>query len=136
VRKSITQKHEFGCGVACVAFVVNKSYEEAVEILGRKRAAKKGFYCRDLVKVLKRFNLNYSFRYLQPRLKQKIYQDRIIVFIKRSKKYPFGHYLVRYKNLWMDPWINFSTNKKINEAKSGYCKRLLGRPIYGLFPDS
>lgn len=41
---------------------------------------------------------------------------------------PFGHYLIRFNNQWIDPWINLP-NKNI---KAGFRKRLPGKPIYGI----
>lgn len=132
--KSVTQKHEFGCGAACVAFISKKSYSKAIALLGKKKATNQGYYCKDLCKALIRLNLIYSYKYLKPGLKRKIYKDGTIVFIKRSKQYPSGHYLVRYNSLWMDPWINFNKDRYIKQAKSGFRKKLPGKPIYGLFP--
>jgi hypothetical protein len=87
-----------------------------------------------LVAILDRSGYFYQYRYLKPRLRKIIYRDDVIVFIKRSKKYPFGHYLVRYQNLWMDPWINFPKEKDVKKAKAGFRKRLPGKAIYALFP--
>ena len=134
--RSITQRHPFGCGVACVAFVVKKSYSEIVSILGDDKASNKGFYCRDLIKALSRFKYSYAYKYLKPKLRRSIYQDGVIVFIKRSLKYPSGHYLTYSNGLWMDPWINFVQNNNIKQAESGFRKRLPGTPIYTISPSN
>ena len=131
--KSITQRHPFGCGVACVAFLVKKSYSEMVNILGDNKASNKGFCCKHLIKVLSRFKYSYTYKYLKPKLRRSIYQDGVIVFIKRSYKYPSGHYLIYSNGQWMDPWINFIQNNDIKQAKSGFRKKLPGVPIYALF---
>lgn len=128
----IRQKDNLGCGIACLAFVANRSYEEIVNDLGKEKI-KKGLYCREIVQYLKK--LGYAkteCHYLKSKWRKKIYQNKTIVFI-RSKKYPYGHYLVRYKNFWMDPWINFLKEKEIKNAKAGFRKRLPGTPIYGIF---
>ncbi len=134
--KSVTQKHNFGCGVACVAFITGKSYGEVVSVLGEKRAENEGFYCRDLVSALSKFSLAYTYKYVKPRIQRQIHQDGVIVFIKRSKKYPAGHYLARHNGLWMDPWVNFLHNGDVYSAKSGFRKRLPGKSIYALLPVS
>ncbi|MBI2051146.1 hypothetical protein HYT33_00050 [Candidatus Roizmanbacteria bacterium] len=134
MRTSVTQEHDFGCGAACLAFVVGKNYKEVVRHLGKTKAATSGYYCNELVAGLNKFGFPYFYLYLKSWLRRKIYQDGVIVFIKKSKKYPAGHYLVRYKGLWMDPWINFVENKNIKEAESDFRKKLPGSPIYGLFP--
>ncbi|MDP4038587.1 MAG: hypothetical protein Q8P54_01290 [bacterium] len=135
MKSSITQEHDFGCAIACMAFITNKSYQDLLMVLGNNKAATRGIYCKELVEILGKLGYFYSYNYLKPKLKVKIYQDSVIVFIQRSKKYPTGHYLVRYKNLWMDPWINLQTSSDIKKAKSGFRKRLPGRPIYGVFPE-
>lgn len=133
--KSVSQKHNFGCGAACAAFVLRKNYSEIVSILGKTKAGSKGFTCRDLATMLLKFGLVYSYCYLKLKLKRKIYRNGVIVFIKRSREYPIGHYLTWYHGLWMDPWINFRSNTNIKYAKSGFRKRLPDTPIYGLFPS-
>lgn len=134
MKKSITQKHEFGCGLACVAFVINKDYQTIINQQVEIRAEKQGFFCTDLVRLLKRHNQNYIYRYIKDKYKKIIYKNNVIVYIKKSTKYPKGHFLVRYNNLWMDPWINFLKNKSISKAKSGFRKRLPGKPIYAIIP--
>ncbi|MDP1689514.1 MAG: cysteine peptidase family C39 domain-containing protein [bacterium] len=132
MRKSITQKDEMGCGVACLAFNLNCSYNKALQLLkgDRKKAKNYGFFCKDIVAGLHRSGENYQFKYIKTKIRNQIYQNQTIVFIKRSKKYPVGHYLCRYENLWMDPWINLPKDKNIKNAKSGFRKRLPGHPIY------
>jgi hypothetical protein len=132
--KSVTQKDAFGCGAACVSFISKKSYEKTISILGKRKARDKGFNCKDLTNVLLQFGLRYQYKYIKPRLKKEIYKDGAIVFIKRSKTYPAGHFLARQNGKWMDSWINFQKNKNLDNAKSGFRKRLPGRPIYVLLP--
>jgi hypothetical protein len=135
MKKPIVQKDAMGCGLACVAFVVGKSYKQIVAVVDKEKAKNRGFYCRELAAILNQFGYFYQYRHLKPRLQKIIYRDDVIVFVKRSKKYPFGHYLVRYQNLWMDPWINFPKEKEIKKAKAGFRKRLPGKAIYAIFPE-
>jgi ABC-type bacteriocin/lantibiotic exporter with double-glycine peptidase domain len=129
----LAQKDNFGCGLACIAFLTNQTYEKVVNDLGRKKAKTKGFYCREITVYLKKLGYQTEFHYLNKKWRNKIYQDKTIVFIRRSKKYPYGHYLIRYQNYWMDSWINFQKNKDIKNAKAGFRKKLPGKPIYGIF---
>lgn len=129
----VTQLNSYGCGLACVAFVTERNYQVVLKLTKKDQANSKGFTCKELVELLSTYDKEYSYKYLKPKLKKKIYQDKVIVFIKRSKKYPAGHYLVRSDGMWMDPWINFQTNKSIKEAESGFRKRLPGKPTYFLF---
>lgn len=136
MKASVTQKDDFGCGIACVAFVSGKSYQEVICALGDKKAKEKGFYCRELTMVLSEFGEQYGYCHLKPRNRGLIYTEDAIVFLKRSKLYPSGHYIVHYNGQWMDPWINFAVNKNINNAQSGYRKRLSGEPQYVLYKVS
>lgn len=128
----IVQKDSNGCGVACVAFILNKKYSETLNLVenGSFKAKNRGFSCKDLVMILRKAQKDYRYKYITSKLKKKIYNNYTIVFIKRSKKYPSGHYLRRYNKQWMDPWLNFQVNHNINKAKSGFRKRLPGKPIY------
>lgn len=74
-----------------------------------------------------------EYHYLNKKWRRKIYQDKTIVFIRRSSLYPDGHYLIRGKKFWMDPWINFLKEKDVKKARAGWRRRLLGKPIYGVF---
>jgi putative endonuclease len=134
LKHAVVQKDEYGCGAACVAFVLGADYKEAASLMGKDKAENVGFYCREIVSVLAKRNLKYTYNYLKPRLRKKIYKDGVIVFIKRSKRYPAGHYLVRYEGLWMDPWINILQSESVADAKSGFRKKLSGIPIYAMFP--
>jgi len=132
----ITQKDQFGCGIACIAFVVGKTYDEVIKVLGRDKAETAGFYCRELCRILEKFGCHCEHYYLKPKWRKEIYQNGVIVFIKRSKRYPVGHYLVRYKSFWMDPWINFLKDKDVENAQAGFRRRLPGKPIYGIYLKS
>jgi hypothetical protein len=133
---SITQEDPYGCSLACIAFLTNKSYPGIASLISKQRAENEGFYCKELVKLLKDLRYEYQYKYLKNRFKKYTYNDGVIVFIKRSKKYPSGHYLARRNGLWMDPWINFKIGAKIENAKSGFRKRLPGKAIYGIFPKN
>jgi len=126
----VAQKDNHGCGIACVSFILEKSYKNSKKLFDNPKSSKDyGFLCKDIVKALKKGGLDYEYKYIKPKIKKNIYKPKTIVFIKRSKKYPSGHYLVRTINKkWMDPWINFPSN--IKNAKSGPRKRLPGKLIY------
>lgn len=130
--KIIVQKDSFGCGVACVANILSIEYDEALKLFinGKDKALKNGFYCKEIINVFKLKNINYKYKYINQKIKRKIYTEKVIVFIKRSKKYPAGHFLCRINKLWFDSWINFPEKNK----KSGVRKRLPGKPIYLIFP--
>jgi membrane-anchored glycerophosphoryl diester phosphodiesterase (GDPDase) len=132
--KLVKQENEFGCGVACVAALLGITYQQALKLFddGYLKAKTKGFLCKEICLVLNKLGENYKYKYVKSRLKRKIYQSATIVFIKKSKKYPANHYLLRTENRWLDPWMNLSKDKNIKNAKAGLRKRLPGRAIYYL----
>jgi hypothetical protein len=132
--KNITQKDDFGCGVACTASVLDLTYEKAKALFSKPKQAKDfGFLCKDIVNALKKKGFTYDYKYIKPKIKKQIYKQGTIVFIARSKRFPAGHYLARdQKKGWMDPWINFPSD--ISNVKSGFRKRLPGKPIYAILP--
>ncbi len=123
-----------GCGAACVAFAANKTYQQAVGVLGRQKARSVGFQLKEMVDALSQYGLSYHFKHVKPKTKQSIYEDGVIVFIKRSVKYPYGHYLIRHNGLWADPWINLVLDKNLANARSGYRQRLPGKAQWAVLP--
>lgn len=123
--KSTTQKDALGCGIACVAMVVGKSYADAKKSFPNST---KSLLCKDLLKALKKSGIDSQYKYIGN--KKIKYLENDIVFVRRCKKYLNGHYLVRKNGLWMDSWINFSKDQNIKNATSGYRKRLPEKAIY------
>jgi len=134
MRESITQEFDYGCGIACYASALNISYEQASQRLGLKQSCSTKFWVKDLTEALNKAGLNYSSKHIKSGSKAPKYADGTIVLIRRSKNYPAGHYLIKHNNTWMDPWINLPFNKDINQAKSGFRKRLPGKVMYSIFP--
>jgi hypothetical protein len=134
MKQALSQQHDLGCGLACVAFIADAPYGKVAEILGGEKADTNGFTCKELVTALSKLGLEYNYKYIKPYLRQSIYKDGTIVFIKRSSKYPYGHYLTRFQGKWMDSWVNLPFDKNIKNAKSGFRKRLPGKPIYMVYP--
>ena len=133
MKSPVCQRDNFGCGIACLAFITGRSYEKIAEELDKEKAKTEGFSCRELIAYLKSLGYRAEYHYLNQKVAKKIYREKTIVFLKQSKKFPSGHYLTRYHTLWMDPWLNFSKEKSLVLAKAGFKKRLPGKPIYGIF---
>lgn len=130
----IRQEDVSGCGVACVAALLGITYQQALKQFSKSgsQARNKGFLCKEICMVLHKLNKNYSHKYVKNRLRRKIYRPGTIVFIKKSKRYPPGHYFLRSEDGWLDPWINFCKDNNIKNAKAGLRKRLPDRAIYYL----
>lgn len=135
VMKSITQKLDYGCGVACFAFVCGMNFEEAVAFLGREYSVKYGWKPSDLVAALDRCGISYENHYVRKKDDME-YPKGSIVLIERSKDYPVGHYLILTTQGWMDPWINLPETNDVQKAKSGFRNELPGKPMYALLPIS
>lgn len=133
--ESITQKLDYGCGVACFAYICGLSFENAVEFLGKEYSVKNGWRPSDLVNELIRAGYSYKNRYVRKNAHDE-YPIQSIVLIERSRGYPVGHYLVLTPRGWMDPWINLSETNDIQKAESGFRKELPGNPMYALVPIS
>ena len=128
----VKQEDELGCAVACVAFVLKIPYSEALTLFedGKRRVKEEAnFYCPELVKILNGKGLNYSWKKLNKENAEVINKDLSIVFIKASNKYHFGHFLVRYKDKWMDPWINLPESK----IEAEFRDKLPGEPTYAVY---
>lgn len=134
MRESITQEFDYGCGIACFAFALEITYKQAARHLGETQANSKQFWIKDFTTALNSSGKDYVAKYMKPPMVRKIYKEGTIVLIRRSKRYPTGHYLIRHKGHWMDPWINLPTSNNIKHAKSGFRKRLPGKPMYALLP--
>jgi len=130
--KPVKQEDGLGCAVACVAFVLEISYKEALSLFkdGQTRVkSKANFYYPEIVEILSSEGMNYGWKKLIDTSEKEIYSDYSIVFIRRSKNYQYGHFLARYEGKWMDPWINLP-DKNI---KSGFRSILPGEPTYAAY---
>jgi len=129
--KAVAQKHPMGCGIACVAYIAGVSYKTILKLFPQEYAYTRGYYCRELVKALAKFNFVYTYKKVTPKTRKYLKKKNTIVFIAPSKRYPAGHYLVSTKKSWMNPWINYPS---MNPAKAGFVNKLPGKPRWVLFP--
>jgi hypothetical protein len=134
MQESITQELDYGCGVACFAFVCGMTFQQAVAYLGKEYSVKHGWRPSDLVSGLNRFGYKYRNRYVRKKVDGE-YPDGTIVLIERSEVYPVGHYLVVTKVGYMDPWINMPMSNDISLAESGFRNVLPGKAMYVLIPE-
>ena len=131
--KPVKQEDGLGCAVACVAFVLNIPYSEALKLFkdGKRRVREEAnFYCPEIENILNGKGLNYSWEKLNKENVELIDRSLSIVFVDASTEYPYGHFLARYKYAWMDPWINFPDAKR----RAGFRNKLPGVPTYVVNP--
>lgn len=130
--KAVKQEDNLGCAVACVAFVLKLPYSNALTLFkdGKRRVKEKAsFYCPEIVQILKTSGLNYSWKKISVSNLSLTKNNYSVVFIKKSKSHPFGHFLVRYNEKWMDPWINLPEKN----IKAGFRNELPGDPTYAIY---
>ena len=131
MKKSITQEVPNGCGIACFGFVCNISYKEAEEFLGPEQAKSNRFIIKHFRNELNRFGLHYASRHIRPN--QSIDpKEGTIVLLRRSTKFPVGHYLAFHNGKWMDPRINLQDDRMFNNPSSGFRDKLPGEVMYAL----
>lgn len=134
MKHTVTQEDGMGCGAACVAFAANIPYKEAAKALSQEQAKTVGYRLKELADGLNKYGLTYTGKHVNSMGHHMIYKEGAIVFIRRTKRYPYGHYLIRHKSLWMDPWINLPNDKTVTNARSGYRKRLPGKAQWVILP--
>jgi hypothetical protein len=130
--KPIEQEHNFGCVVACVAFVSHISYREALELFshGEERVNNRpNFYCPEIVEVLRVQGHEYSWQEVTQEGEGLLEKEGSIVFIKHTPNDRAGHFLARYQGLWMDSWIN----RPYRPIKTGFVDRLPGVPTHVIY---
>ena len=123
--KPIPQEAHMGCAVACAASLSNLSYKKMRRYFddGKNKECTSGFYNRDIIKALSKIKITAKAFSIKKWSNKKI-KLGTIVFIRQPKVNPFGHYILKTKKGWMNPWINFPY---INPAKAGFQKILPGQ---------
>lgn len=127
----VAQEDEMGCAIACVANLLNISYQDAKQLFNPKFAKHRGYYCKSIVNALKKAGVQSHY---------KKYSDSEeinfgdIIFVGRCVDLPYGHWLLRLKEGWVDPWINLQVEKDINKAKAGIRDSLIGVPEWLVRP--
>ncbi len=137
------QKDLNGCGIACLANLLNKPYDTIKKDFESKfYTIERGTKMFDLVTYLNSKGLNYKSKFFNQNKKYKFNKEEgdkfskipnSITLIIKSKKYPVGHYLLRVKNGWIDPWFDFPS---IDKVRAGMRKELPENPWYVLYPIS
>lgn len=135
-RKAVVQRHPMGCAVACVAFCLDRSYDETLKFFRAKSNAwLNGFYCPEITKILNASGkVVYKWRKVKGNQSSKSLPAMSIVFCKPSKHYPHGHFLVKKsENQFMNPWINFP---EIIPAQAGFQETLPSKISYVIEPSA
>jgi hypothetical protein len=135
------QKDLNGCGIACLSNLLDIDYDEVKADFEKKfYAIEKGINVADMVGYLKTHSLDYKSKFFNQNKKYRFNKkeadefskiENSITLIVKSKKYPVGHYLLRIKNGWVDPWHDLPS---IDKVRAGIRKTLPDNPWYVLYP--
>lgn len=128
--KLTAQEDLMGCAVACTASLLGKEYSKTLKLFRKSCANTRGYYCKEIIQSLSNAGLHYNYSKVNDQSKKYLKLYGTIVFVKRSRKYPSGHYLLRTNRGWMNPWINYP---KINPVKAGFQKKLPGKAQWVLY---
>jgi hypothetical protein len=134
MRDGVTQETPYGCGIACFAFVAQKTYAEAAEFLGPEQTKSNRFIVSHFRDELNRFGLNYTLKHVRPGAQIEPVEGEIVL-LRRSKQFPVGHYLAHHGGKWMDPRINLQDDWNFTNPISGYRNELPGEAMYILIPE-
>lgn len=120
--KLVTQEGSMGCGIACAASLAGLSYKEMQKLFtqGNVKDKTTGFYHKDFEEALEKVGFKIK-GYSAKRWGMKHIKPGTIVFVRRGKVYPYGHFLLKTSKGWMNPW---KRGENIKEAKAGWQKRL------------
>ena len=137
------QKDLKGCGIACIANLLNKTYDEVKRDFENKfYKIDRGVKIFDIVNYLKTLGLEYKSKFFNQSEEHKHKRNEASTFshipnsitlIAKSDVYIVGHYLLRIENGWIDPWINIRF-APLAHAKAGVRKELPGNAWYVLYP--
>lgn len=124
--KAITQEASMGCAIACSGSLAGLSYKQMRQYFdnGKSKEYSLGFYNCDIVEALEKFGIKTQAYSIKKWGKKKI-KNGTIVFVGPSEEYLAGHYLLKTKQGWMNPWINYPN---IKPAKAGFQKSLTSKP--------
>jgi hypothetical protein len=135
------QKDLNGCGIACIANLLNEDYSLIKKDFEQKfYTIENGIKIADMVRYLKTYNLNYKSKFFNQNKYDKFTKkeadefakiENSITLICKSEKYPIGHYLLRQKDVWIDPWYDYPS---IDNVKAGIRESLPDNPWYVLYP--
>ena len=138
MKKFEHQKDINGCGIACLANLLNKSYNWVKKDFENKfYTIEKGVKIFDIVRYLEIHGLIYKSKFFNRNKTNKkeanVFSkiNNSITLIVKSDKYPVGHYLLRTKNGWIDPWYD---SPSIDNVKAGVREKLPDDPWYVLYP--
>ena len=140
MKKLQHQKDMNGCGIACLANLLEKDYDFVKKDFEKKfYKIDKGVNIADMVRYLQMYNLKYKSKFFNQKDFEKVKKEankyskieNSITLIAKSPKHKLGHYLLRTKNVWIDPWFNLPS---IDNVHAHTRNKLPNNPWYVIYP--
>ena len=133
VKKLVKQEDDFGCGLACIAYLTNKKYRQITNLNPEnlQRATTNGYRGKFLADILNSLDpeSKWKTKYCGKTLNPKI-PNNSIIYIAKNDKYKFGHYIVKTEFGFMNPFSNLTEvlgDSKKSVAK--FEKKICGVPV-------
>jgi hypothetical protein len=127
-----------GCGIACIANLLNLPYQQIKQDFEAKfYKINKGIKVFDMVSFLNGLGMDYTIKFFNHNKYDPILAEKYskipnsITLIRKNQIYPVGHYLLRTDKGWIDPWFNFPS---IDGVHAGLRQELVGYPWYVVYP--
>lgn len=119
----VTQENEWGCGAACVASLLDVSYQDAKQLVETMKEGEIdedpcGLELHHLALALQKNGIKVVADWAPER-----YPDGTIICISGKQPYEGDHYMLKTPAGWMDPWHNVAKTPN-KPRKAGYRKRL------------
>jgi hypothetical protein len=130
----VAQEHPLGCAAACIASLAGLNYQQALGMFENPALAWiRGFYCNEVIQALNKMGFQYLFDEFDfSKHSELLKKEGSIVFVAPCQSYPAGHFLLRLKDGWMNPWANFP---QMNNVQASVEKILPGEISYIIYKD-
>ena len=141
MNKQLIYQHDInGCGIAVLANLLESDYSTIKsDFENFFYPINRGIKVFDVVKYLETKSFHYETKFINPK---KLSDEEglniaktinSITLIRKSNKYPIGHYLLRTKEGWIDPWFNLPS---IDNVHAGIREDLPNPAMYVILPKN
>ena len=116
--RPVVQIDEWGCGVACIASLLNISYEDAYWLARQEKgesisSRSPGLEIHHIAMILQQKGIHVVADWQE----RKDFPVGTILFLEGPGPYDGGHYILRVDKGWMDPWVNIHNPDEARQAK-------------------
>jgi len=114
----VAQLDEWGCGIACIASLLDISYEDAYWLARREKGdsiagGSPGTELHHIAMILQEMGIHVFADWQEA----DDFPAGTILFVEGPEPYDGGHYILRTHKGWMDPWANIRNADEARKAK-------------------